>query len=170
MGFEAQVDDTGHLEILRHGFFDGDVIKLVILQASWFLKEGLKTQSASWKALARTGLDICGGHWSFVDKQGVDGPMPPLDFSESDWTWKATEPTIDFPFSKISKLRLSFRSAFSTRKFVSSLRITLLAELNPQAPPLNNSAMFPIPVLTAKPPISLALYCTFASENHDLYA
>ncbi|TDL17566.1 hypothetical protein BD410DRAFT_901366 [Rickenella mellea] len=84
MGFEAQVDKSGHLQILRHGHCGRYVLSVAVMQASWLTHEELMSEAASWKALARKSLDILDGHWSFHTKPLTMEPMHPIDLSDSD--------------------------------------------------------------------------------------
>ncbi|TDL17572.1 hypothetical protein BD410DRAFT_883165 [Rickenella mellea] len=84
MGFDAKVDATGNLQIMRHGHYDREnVFKFAVMQSSTLKTDGFVTQAASWKALVRTALNIHKGHWSFSDDL-IFGSMHNVDLSESD--------------------------------------------------------------------------------------
>ncbi|TDL14610.1 hypothetical protein BD410DRAFT_797074, partial [Rickenella mellea] len=53
------------------------------MQASWLMREGLVSEAATWKALARQALDILEGHWSFHTKPLTNAAMHPIDLSDS---------------------------------------------------------------------------------------
>ncbi|TDL17565.1 hypothetical protein BD410DRAFT_729785, partial [Rickenella mellea] len=84
MGFEAQIDESGHLLVLRHGHCGPEVVWFAVMQASWLMSDGLASEAASWKAIAKKALDIQYGHRSFHTKPVTMGPIHPIDFSDFD--------------------------------------------------------------------------------------
>ncbi|TDL17564.1 hypothetical protein BD410DRAFT_843493 [Rickenella mellea] len=84
LGFEAQVDETGHLEVWRHGHCGQDVVMIAVMPASWLTHKGLLSETASWKAIVREALDVQEGHWTYHTKPLTMEHMHPIDLSDSD--------------------------------------------------------------------------------------